>query len=145
MRITNEDSTNGDLDSIQLVQNKLARFMNAKTLKDKIPTKVLLSNINMLSVNQLNAKIKIMEIWKAFNVERYPLKINTQKANPDMINTRAMTYLRPIEENVSTLLDRTCVSDSIKLWLKAPEDIKTCKSKYQLKKLARSFALTLPV
>ena len=64
-----EDSTYGDLDQIQLVQNKLARFLNSKSLKDKIPTKDLLSNIIMLSVNQLNAKIKIIEVWISFNVD----------------------------------------------------------------------------
>ena len=119
--------------------------MNNKTIKDKIPTKVLLKNLNMLSVNQLNAKIKIMEIWKTFNVVRYPLTIDTQMVKSEMMNTRAMTSQRPIEQNVSTLIDKTCVSDSIKLWNKAPEEIKNCKSKYQLKKLARAFALTLPV
>ena len=85
-----------------------------------------------------------MEIWKAFNVERYPLKIDTQKPDPDLINTRAMTSQRPIAETMTTLLDKTCVSDSIKLWLKIPEEIKNCKSKFQLK-LAKEFALTLPV
>ena len=64
-----EDSTYGDLDQIQLVQNKIARFLNSKSLKDKIPTKDLLSNIIMLSVNQLNAKIKIIEVWISFNVD----------------------------------------------------------------------------
>ena len=145
VRTNSEDPTNGDLDSIQMVQNKLARLMNGKTLQDKIPTKELLANLKMLSVNQLNAKIKIMEVWKSFNVLRYPLIIDTQKPSPDVINTRAMTSHRPIEENMSTLLDKTCVSDSIKLWIKIPEEIKNCKSKFQLKKLAKEFALTLPV
>ena len=36
------DPTNGDPKAIQKVQNKMARFLNSKTLKDKIPTKVLL-------------------------------------------------------------------------------------------------------
>ena len=70
VRTTNGDPTNGGLDSIQLVQNKLVWFLNGKTLKDQIPTKILLANLNMLSVNQLNAKIKKNEIWKSFNIVR---------------------------------------------------------------------------
>ena len=114
-------------------------------IKLHLPTKELLANLNMLSVNQLNAKIKIMEIWKSFNVLRYPLIIDTQRPSPEVINTRAMTSHRPIEETVSTLIDKTCVSDAIKLWLKIPDEIKNCKTKFQLKKLAKEFALSLPV
>ena len=42
-------------------QNKLARAR----IKDKISSKTLLNNLNMMSVNQLNALIKLLEIWKA--------------------------------------------------------------------------------
>ena len=65
LRTENTNPTNGDIKAIQKKQNKMARFFNSKTLKDKICTKVLLEQVKMLSVNQLNAKIKIMEIWKA--------------------------------------------------------------------------------
>ena len=59
----------------------MGRFLNSKTLTDKIESKVLLKNINMLSVNQLNAKIKLLEVWKSLNVDNYPLKIATKAQN----------------------------------------------------------------
>ena len=59
VRRSNEEPMNGDLKAIQKVQNKMARFLNSKSLKDRINSKGLLENINMLSVNQLNAKIKL--------------------------------------------------------------------------------------
>ena len=90
----------------------MARFLNSKTLKDKIQIKLLLVHINMLSVNQLNAKIKLQEIWKAFNFEGYPLKIQNQSASYDTINTRAMTGNRPIEIDGSSLTEKTCVMQS---------------------------------
>ena len=37
-----EDSTNGELGAMQKVQNKMARFLNSKSLKDRIPTSGLL-------------------------------------------------------------------------------------------------------
>ena len=74
-RTSQEDPTNGDLIAIQKVQNKLARFLNGKTLKDQMCTRVLLEKANLLSVNQLNAKIKLQEIWKVLNIEDYPIKI----------------------------------------------------------------------
>ena len=94
---------------------------------------------------QLNARIKIQEIWKANKIEGYPLKINYQRYNSDAINTRAMTNNKPIEIGGSNLIERTCVSDAIKLWNQAPDNLKNCESLYQLKKLTRSYVKTLPV
>ena len=51
--------------AIQKTQNKLTRFLNNSKISDKISTKTLLKNINGLSVNQLNAQIKLTELWKS--------------------------------------------------------------------------------
>ena len=88
----------------------MSRFLNSKTLKDRIESKVLLSNLNMLSVNQLNAKIKILEIWKSLNVEGYPLKIDTKQVNQETMNTRAMTSNQPIEIGTKLLTQKSCIS-----------------------------------
>ena len=58
-----------DFKSIQLVQNKLLRTLNGTTLKDMISMKALLEKFEMLAVNQLNAQIKLLEMWKSLNVE----------------------------------------------------------------------------
>ena len=61
------------------VQNKMFRLLNNTRIKDKISTKSIMANLNMLSVNQVNAQVKITEIWKSRNVENYPIHI--QKLN----------------------------------------------------------------
>ena len=43
---------------------------------------------NMLSINQLNAQIKLTEIWKAVKDEDHPFKINLPKLNADERITR---------------------------------------------------------
>ena len=53
----------------------MARFLNG--------TKFLLEQANLLSVNQLNAKIKLQEVWKAINIEDYPIKITQQAAHDE--------------------------------------------------------------
>ena len=45
VRLSDEDPINNDIKAIQMVQNKMARLLNGKTLKDKIPTKTLLENV----------------------------------------------------------------------------------------------------
>ena len=70
----------------------------------------------MLSINQLNAKIKILEVWKDLNIENYPLTIATKNISNELINTRAMTSSQPIEIGSKTLTHKTCISDAIKVW-----------------------------
>ena len=73
--VSENDPTNKDLNAIQLGQNKLARILNGVRLTDNICTKPLLSNLKILSVNQINAQSKLLVMWKALNVERNPLKV----------------------------------------------------------------------
>jgi hypothetical protein len=62
VRRNHEDPMNADLAAIQKVQNKLMRIVNKCKISDKISTKILLAIVNMLSINQLNAQIKLTEI-----------------------------------------------------------------------------------
>ena len=75
VRMTKEDVEQGDLGAIQRVQNKMVRLLNGCRLLDKIKTQTLLKNVKMLSVNQINAQIKLTEVWKAVNDPNHPLKI----------------------------------------------------------------------
>ena len=86
----------------------MARFLNSENLLDRVSTKDLLGTLNMLSINQLNAKIKLVEVWKALNVVGYPLKISRQEVRNDATNTRACARGRPIEIGISTLTSNTC-------------------------------------
>ena len=97
------------------------RCLNGTKVKDMVSTSSLLKKFNMLSVNQLNAKVKLVEIWKALNVEDYPLKVKRQSSNNQKVNTRADINQRPVEIGKSLLAQKTCVSDAIHLWNRAPE------------------------
>ena len=68
------DSSNQDNEAIQKCLNKLVRVLNNSRISDKISTKFMLSKFNLLSVNQMNAQIKLTEIWKSVNVKNYPIK-----------------------------------------------------------------------
>ena len=64
VRINDEDSTNVLLNSLQ---NKYARFLSGKKLTDKITTKKILSDLKIISINQMSAQIKLTEVWKSRN------------------------------------------------------------------------------
>ena len=67
VRNNNEDPLNQLLSSIQITQNKFARFINGSTLMDKINTEIIYTSQKLLSVNQINAQIKLSKIWKALH------------------------------------------------------------------------------
>ena len=78
VRTTVEDPTCADFKAIQLIQNDLLRLLNGSKIKDRVSIKSLLNKFNVMSVNQLNAQIKLLELWKALNIKDYPLKIEQQ-------------------------------------------------------------------
>ena len=135
----------GDLDAIQKVQNKMVRLLNGKTLADKINTKVLLNNINMLSVNQLNAQTKITEVWKAITDSSHPLKIEKISHDKNLCTTRAVTKGDLVEFGKTKLVQSTYLSDASRIWNKCPESVKTCTTLWSAKKAIKTFVKTLPI
>ena len=66
------------MDDLEKSQNKLFRLLNNTRIKDKIKTKSIAQNLKMLSVNQINAQVKLTEMWKAQNIEDYPIQNEVQ-------------------------------------------------------------------
>ena len=134
-----------DLKAIQLVQNKLLRLLNGTTVKDRVPTASLLQKFNILSVNQLNAQVKLLEIWKALNVEDYPLKIVQQSTREGGVTTRAAEKGRPVNIGKSNITQNTSTSDAVRIWNLAPESLTDSKTIYQAKNQIKCFVRTLPI
>ena len=61
-------------------------------LKDKIKTKSISQLLKMLSINQINAQVKLTEMWKAMNIEDYPIKGEIQVANEENRTTFAFCF-----------------------------------------------------
>ena len=125
VRTCGNDLECADLKAIQLMQNKLLRTLNGTMFSDKVSTESLLKKFNIMSVNQLNAQAKLLEVWKALNVPKYPLKIKKQSQQHVGVSTRADIKERPCDVGRSTNTKKTCISDAIRLWNLAPEKNQT--------------------
>ena len=99
----------------------------------------------MLSVNQMNAQIKITEAWKASQDEEYPLKIVKVKNAENCAKTRAIANGDVMVSGKTKLVQATYLSDSSKAWNKIPNDIKDCKTIWVAKKVIKKFVATLPI
>ena len=142
MRLTNEDPECSAFKAIQIIQNNLMRTLNGSKTSDKISIKSMLEKFGMLSVNQINTSIKLLEIWKALNDDQHPLKIKQQATNGEGTITRASERGRPVEMVGSNKLRSTAIADAITIWNKAPSSIQESKSTYQAIKI---YVKSLPI
>ena len=141
----NKFETKPKLFSYSVFPNKRCRSLNGTRVKDMISIASLLKKFNLLSVNQLNANIKLVEIWKALNVDDYPLKIEQQSTNNHRVSTRADTKEKPIEIGKTVLTQKSCVSDAIRLWNSAPASISNCVTLSLAKLEIKKFVRQLPI
>ena len=145
VRLSNEDPTQGFMEELQKAQNKMLRLLNNSRIKDKITTKSILAKLNMLSANQINAQVKLIEIWKARNVENYPIHCQKIKYDQDTRTTRASKRGDLITEASTVKSQATFINDAIKIWNAAPLIIKNSKTLAIAKKEIRKFVTTLPI
>ena len=144
VRLQDQDPINSDLKDIQTAQNRMMRTMVGKNLSDHVSTSDLLRMTNMLSVNQLNAQIKLVEIWKASNMDNNPLKLNKKQIVPENINTRACTQGKLIVPGTKLIIQKTCITDAMKIWNTCPLSITSASTLPSAKSEIKKFVKSLP-
>ena len=102
--------------------------MNGSKISVKINTTTILTKFDNLSVNQLNAQMKLVDMWKANNCLNYPTKIRRVETNELRATTRAVTSGKLVEIGVSIHAKNTFYNDGVKAWNRAPDEIKNCKT-----------------
>ena len=77
-------------------------------------------DLNMCSVNQLNAKTKLTEMWKTVNLPNHNLVIKKSELKDGMRSSRSITGGKLIEEGFSQKSTCTSINDATRAWNKAP-------------------------
>ena len=145
VRLSENDATESLLDSLQVSQNKFARFIHGSTLLDKINTRTIFNETKLLSVNQIMAQIKLAEVWKSLNLADYPIqwKCRTEVMKKAGLKTSNKPDL--ISSGKTNMQDSTFINDAARLWNVAPAAIKNCKTLFAAKKQIKIFVRTLPI
>ena len=68
VRMNENDVKDQDLMALQKMQNKVLRLLNNVSLKDKISSVKLAQTVGYLSVNQINAQIRLTNFGKFNNI-----------------------------------------------------------------------------
>ena len=119
--------------------------MMLQKISDKISTKSMLDNHKMLSVNQINAQIKLTEMWKAIKDPEHPFKISKQTIDSHKITTRSNSQGVMKVTACSEVTKRTFINDGIKAWNLAPYEVKTSSTFGGAKKAIKTFVKQLPI
>ena len=104
----------------------------------------MLEKLNWLSVNQLAAEIRLMEVWKSLNLEDYCSKSLFQEVERE--RTTSSTGSRKLKMNFKTKIrESSFYYQSLRVWNSAPEDVTNPSNESQAKSAIRRFVLSLPV
>ena len=94
-----------------------------------------------MSVNQTQAQIKLVEMWKSKNIDNYPIKPDKITVTENGTSTRSATAgCFRLNETPSTF-----IGDATRLWNQAAVELKSAKTIKSAKELATKFAKELPI
>ena len=144
VRWNEEDPKSADLNAIQITYNKLVRFINNKTIKDRLESRLLFSKTGWLSFNQINAQVKLLEAWKMVHVDDYPLKFEQKVSILNSRTTRSVWNGEVIESGSSKIGTSTFMSEAARAWNKKLPLLKDITSVHTAKKEIRKIVVTLP-
>ena len=123
------------------------RLLVNAPFNDRTSTEELLEKTGLLSVNQLAASIKLIEVWKGLNIPNYPIQLEPN--NPTQLETvRQMrpTTTRLWNQDAKSMAAKCSFSrNAAKLWNGAPLNIKTTVNLNSAKKEITKYCKTLPI
>ena len=87
------DPTPKVMKDLQLSLNKMLHFLNNSRISDKISTASasLLNKFNMMSVNQINAQIKLSEMWKAVKDDDHLFNLVKRESGQNVRGMRSIS------------------------------------------------------
>ena len=111
--------------ALQLTQNRLLRALNNSRVKDKISTSSLLEKFDILSVNQLAAQIKFLEVWKSVHVEGYSIELEPYNKERTLNNHELRAQKNRVFNDSARLkiASQSFSIDAARLWNLGPASI----------------------
>ena len=123
------------------------RWSKYTTVADKVSIKSMPAKFQILSVNQLSAEIKLIDVWTSINVVDCPIQLvqYSQAQNP------TDRLLRPQPNRVFNDSARLAMSqsslnvDAAKVWNAAPVEVKQAVTLRGAKSAIKNYCKSLPI
>ena len=107
----------------------------------------MLEKFGLLSVNQLAAQIKLIEVWKSMNVPGHPLSLNPYCAhNSDLRQALRERPTRIFNDSAKFSVSQISFHvDAARIWNRAPKTVTAAKTISELMLATIAFVKTLPI
>jgi len=147
IRLNESDKTQENMKSLQRTQNRMLRAIDGTKIKDKISTSSMLQKFGLLSINQLAAKIKLIEGWKIVNNEEYPLSLDPYNRKREEISHYLRTQPNRIFNDTSKLSksESSFHLDTARLWNNSPSAVRDATSLPMAKSAIDIYCKSLPL
>ena len=130
---------------LQRAKNTLLRVLTSKKMADRVKIKDMLKDCSMLLVNQIVAQVKITEMWKAANIQDYPIKIEKKEIAEEKMTTRSVARADFVVRGKTTQMTKSFIGSATRLWYIVPNDVKNAKTLITAKQYIQIFCKTLPI
>ena len=120
----------------------MLRLLSGTKLSDRVSSKSILEKYGLKSVNQLAASIKLTEVWKSINKDRFPLRLDPYKtASKENTHELRQNDYKVFKENCRLHKSEASFHvDAVRIWNAAPISIKNAISLNIAKKTLTFFA-----
>ena len=145
VRINDTDPEPTCINSLKVIYNDIMRLLCNTRRNKHTSIKSMLKQLGWLSLNQMSAEVRLIEVWKALNIEDYCLKDIFQKADSGQTNVRSSARNRIKSSFKSKLRENSFHYPSARLWNSAPTEVTKAITESAARNAIRKYVLTLPI
>ena len=135
-----QDPNPSAVESLKVVFNDMLRLLCGTRRQDRVSIATMLEKLNWLSLNQLAAEVRLVEVWKALNNKNSLSGLFERVGG----STRASGNNSVKVATNSKIKECSFLYPSARLWNMAPKSVVNAATESQARKAIRTFVKTLP-
>ena len=145
VRILETDPELTCINSIKVIYNDVLRLLCNTQRNKHTSIKSMLQKLGWLSLNQMSAEVRLIEVWKALNKEDYCLENLFQRVESEQVNVRSSGKNRIKCAFKSKLRENSFHYPSVRLWNSAPIEVTKAITESAARNAIRKHVLSLPI
>ena len=146
VKVKAEETKSLALKSLQLSQNRLLRFLTKTRVSDRVSIDSMLEKCQLLSVNQLAAEIKLIEVWKSIHVKGSPISMEPYNPNIRLTQSLRAKHNRVYNDTSRLMVSKSSFNiDAARLWNLTSTKIRHAETLTEAKKLIKKLVKTFPI
>ena len=123
IRVEESDPHHSNIEGIRVVFNNMLRLLCGSKRTEHTSIQSMLDHLGWLSINQLAAEVRLIEVWKSLNLSEYSLSQIFPKFESGTLPTRSLQKNRLKTSLKSKIKENSFQYPSARLWNFAPMNV----------------------